>query len=104
MSARPHPEVLSSLEELVAVLAPMVAEQLQPADELLDVDQAAALMHASPRWMRDQARANRIPHRRHGKAYIFSRRDLMAWSEARSQGPRHRVEGSTPSLRSVRPR
>lgn len=99
-----QPQAPAALDDLVAVLAPLVAEHLEARDELLDVDQAAELLHTSPRWLRDQARVGRVPHRRHGKAYVFSRRDLLAWSEARSRGPRHRSEGSTPSLRAVKSR
>lgn len=96
-----YSENVAGLDDLVAVLAPLVAEHIEARDELLGVDQAAELMHTTSRWLRDQARAGRVPHRRHGKAYVFSRGDLLAWSEARSRGPRRGREGSGPSLRSV---
>jgi excisionase family DNA binding protein len=54
---------------------------------LLTAEQAAQLLNVSKWWVRQEARANRIPHVRLGRSVRFDAQALEAWWTARLQGP-----------------
>ena len=54
---------------------------------LLDAEQAAELLNVSKWWVRQEARANRIPHVRLGRYVRFDAHALEEWWRARQQGP-----------------
>jgi excisionase family DNA binding protein len=75
---------------LAAELAPLVAD-LRPAASpepdpwrLLDVDEAAARLGRSTRWVRDRVKAGELPYvRLDGGAFAFELEDLRAFAKAR---------------------
>jgi excisionase family DNA binding protein len=75
----------------VAAVARAVAAELAaapPPDALLDAAGAARLLGVPESWVRQEARADRIPHVRLGKYVRFDREALLAWAAGRSRGPR----------------
>ena len=65
---------------------------------LLNADQAAELLNVSKWWVRQEARANRIPHVRLGRNVRFDGEALEEWWRARLQGPvRSAYHGGTPA-------
>ena len=54
---------------------------------LLDAEQAAELLNVSKWWVRQEARANRIPHVHLGRNVRFDADALEQWWRARVQGP-----------------
>jgi excisionase family DNA binding protein len=54
---------------------------------LLTAEQAAELLNVSKWWVRQEARANRIPHVRLGRNVRFDPVALEDWWRARLQGP-----------------
>jgi excisionase family DNA binding protein len=60
---------------------------------LLDADGAAQLLAMSRRWVLAEARADRIPHMRLGRAVRFDPDELMTWARARARGPIRRPPG-----------
>ena len=50
--------------------------------KLLPVRDAAALLHVSPSWLRQKARAGEVPHwKPHAHALLFEADELWAWFE-----------------------
>jgi excisionase family DNA binding protein len=47
--------------------------------EVLDVEEAAQLLSVSPWTVREQARQGRLPGRKVGKEWRFSRQGLLQW-------------------------
>jgi excisionase family DNA binding protein len=58
----------------------------RPDNEVLDIDEAAALLRISRDTLYAEVAANRIPHRRLGKLIRFSRTALVRWLD----GPTHK--------------
>lgn len=56
-------------------------------DELLDLKQAAALLKMKPETIYTWVHQRRIPYRKHGTRLVFSKRELLAWSEAQAVRP-----------------
>jgi excisionase family DNA binding protein len=54
---------------------------------LLNAEQAAELLNVSKWWVRQEARANRIPHIRLGRNVRFDAQALEDWWTARLRGP-----------------
>jgi excisionase family DNA binding protein len=54
---------------------------------LLNAEQAGELLNVSKWWVRQEARANRIPHVRLGRSVRFDAQTLEDWWRARLQGP-----------------
>lgn len=95
------PERLTSNGDALDVerLAAAVAERLaaaSPPDALLDAAGAAALLGVPTGWVRQEARAERLPHVRLGRYVRFERDALLAWRRERARGPRPRRAGSGP--------
>lgn len=62
-------------------------------EPLLDAEQAAALLNVRPSWVRDAARARRLPCIRVGRHMRFTKSMLEQWAA------RHRIEqGAAPRL------
>jgi excisionase family DNA binding protein len=57
-------------------------------NDVLDVDEAAALLGVSPWTIRDQARLSRLPARKVGREWRFSRQGLLDWLRAGDAGSR----------------
>lgn len=57
-------------------------DELAPEREVLDIDEAAALLRISRDTLYAEVGANRIPHRRLGKLIRFSRTALVRWLDA----------------------
>jgi excisionase family DNA binding protein len=51
----------------------------QPEEDVLDLNQAAELLKVSDRTLWGLAREGRVPSRRVGKQYRFSRSQLLEW-------------------------
>jgi excisionase family DNA binding protein len=47
--------------------------------EILDVEEVAQLLSVSPRTVREQGRQGRLPGRKVGKEWRFSRQGLLQW-------------------------
>jgi excisionase family DNA binding protein len=77
--------------ELVAPLQLRPANDEQPIDAVLDVDEVASLLRIGRNTVYDLVGRNEIPHRRLGKQIRFSRRALMRWLDSwSSQGAKER--------------
>ena len=64
------------------IAAPCVAAEAGSLLEVLDLDEAAALLRVRPEAVRDLAEAQRIPARRVGDTWRFSRAALLEWLKA----------------------
>ncbi len=67
----------------------------KPTPPLMDADEAAAFLHLPVSWVRQEARANRIPNVKLGRYTRFRVTELEAWVDGRSVGPR--VNGKPPT-------
>lgn len=77
--------------ELVALPQLRPANDEQPIDAVLDVDEVASLLRIGRNTVYDLVGRNEIPHRRLGKQIRFSRRALMRWLDSwSSQGAKER--------------
>jgi excisionase family DNA binding protein len=77
--------------ELVAPPLLRPANDEQPTDAVLDVDETASLLRIGRNTVYDLVGRNEIPHRRLGKQIRFSRRALMRWLDSwSSQGAKER--------------
>jgi len=77
--------------ELVAPPQLRPANDEQPIDAVLDVDEVASLLRIGRNTVYDLVGRNEIPHRRLGKQIRFSRRALMRWLDSwSSQGAKER--------------
>jgi excisionase family DNA binding protein len=56
-------------------------------DEVLSVEEAAALLKVEPATVRREARAGRLPGRHVGKQWRFSRAALLGWLAGEVEGP-----------------
>ncbi|WP_149264238.1 helix-turn-helix domain-containing protein [Actinomadura sp. K4S16] len=65
----------SNEEELPEGGSPTSEEALIPPEDV------ARLFNKSTRWLKDQARRGRIPHRRVGRSYAFAAEDIAAMRE-----------------------
>jgi hypothetical protein len=59
--------------------APIQAAPIETPGEVLDLEQAAALLHVDPALLSQMAQAREVPARRLGAAWRFSRSHLMDW-------------------------
>ncbi|GAA3012487.1 MULTISPECIES: helix-turn-helix domain-containing protein [Actinokineospora] len=66
-----------SVDELVKAIRALVPKSPVQAEELLTAEQVGDLFRISPRTLRDLAATGRVPHRRIGKHYRFSRDDIV---------------------------
>jgi excisionase family DNA binding protein len=48
-------------------------------DDTLTADEAAKILRSAPNTVRAEASKGKIPHRRMGRKYLFSRAALMEW-------------------------
>ena len=71
--------VLAELEAVDAAGAPDIG----PADRLLDVREAAALLDVRPRWLYDRARTLPFARKLGGRTLRFSEAGLRRWLERR---------------------
>jgi excisionase family DNA binding protein len=73
-------------------LAAAIARRLTPPPSpLLDAAEAAELLNVPASWLMTEARAKRCPSVQLGKYRRFRRDDLLAWVDARVEGPRRRA-------------
>lgn len=56
------------------------------SERLHTVDEAADLLRVGSRWLADQARAGKVPHRRLGRFIRFSDADLSALLDGAKAG------------------
>ena len=86
------PELLDDVvRALASELAQLVAAELRPATptegepwHLLDLDEAAARLGRSTRWVRDRVKTGDLPHvRLDVGAFAFELADLQAFAQAR---------------------
>jgi excisionase family DNA binding protein len=61
--------------------------------DVLNVEEAAALLGVSPWTIREQARLGRIPGRKVGKEWRFSRPALLSWLGTGGEPANDRGEG-----------
>jgi excisionase family DNA binding protein len=54
---------------------------------LMDLDQAAASLHCSKRWLADNLRAGRFPAKKVGRKWVFSEEDINAILQICSVSP-----------------
>jgi excisionase family DNA binding protein len=66
---------------------------------LIDAKAAGALLGVPQSWVRQEARADRIPHVRLGRYVRFDPKELEIWWRARARGPRRRRTGVNPADR-----
>jgi len=64
---------------------------MNPIDRLLDINEAAALLHIKPSTLYGWVHQRRVPFRKHGSKVLFVMSDLMAWSKAQDISP---IDGS----------
>jgi excisionase family DNA binding protein len=94
VSAAPVPETEAGLGDRAETAEPVA--ELVPRDRLLDAQEAARLLHLPVSWVREETRADRIPHVKLGRYRRYDRADLLAWVESqkasagssRRRGPR----------------
>jgi excisionase family DNA binding protein len=86
VQARLHPDDLAALAEAVVSAAATAAQP--ECEPLLDAKAAAALLSVPESWVRQEARAGRLPHVPLGRYVRFQRSELVRWWQARAQGPR----------------
>jgi excisionase family DNA binding protein len=88
MSASP---AIATERELVAVPLVRPANDEQPIDAVLNVEEVACLLRIGRNTVYELVGRNEIPHRRLGKQIRFSRRALMRWLNSwSSQGAKER--------------
>jgi excisionase family DNA binding protein len=61
-----------------------MGESVSEPKEILNVDEAAALLGVHRQTVYDYASAGEIPHRRLGRRLLFSRRAIVAWVEGKA--------------------
>jgi excisionase family DNA binding protein len=82
---------IANERELVAPPLVRPANDEQPIDSVLDVDEVASLLRIGRNTVYELVGRNEIPHRRLGKQIRFSRRALMRWLDSwSSQGAKER--------------
>lgn len=82
---------IANERELVAPPQLRPANDEQPIDAVLDVEQVACLFRIGRNTVYELVGRNEIPHRRLGKQIRFSRRALMRWLDSwSSQGAKER--------------
>lgn len=57
-------------------------------EPLLDAQGAAELLSVPVSWVRQETRAERIPHIRLGRYRRYDRAALLFWADGRARGPR----------------
>jgi excisionase family DNA binding protein len=57
----------------------MIRRHQEPETDVLDIDEAAALLKVSDRTLWGLARSGEVPSRRVGKQFRFSRSQLLEW-------------------------
>jgi hypothetical protein len=65
-----------SISELVELV------RLQAADDIININEAAAILKIHPITLRKKAVAWGVPHRRLGTEWHFSRKRLMEWMQS----------------------
>ena len=85
-----HGELVDAIAERVAAL---LAEREPPPGASLTAKQAAAFLAVPESWVRAEARANRLPHIKHGRYVLFDRADLEAFRDASKAGRMPRAGG-----------
>jgi excisionase family DNA binding protein len=79
--------LLASAALLAACVLPAAAPVSAAENEVLDLDEAAALLRLPPQTVRGLAESRRIPARRVGNTWRFSRAALLAWLEGGLPAP-----------------
>lgn len=80
MGSRPtHQALLSAITLSLALAGPTAAAQGVAPPEVLDLEQTAVLLRVDPELVRELAQAQRIPARRIGESWRFSRAALLDW-------------------------
>ena len=66
----------------------MIRRHQEPESDVLDIDEAAALLKVSDRTLWTLAREGAVPSRRVGKQFRFSKALLLEWvrNEGQQQG------------------
>ena len=64
------------------------ARAVSAGSPLVEAEQAAKLLGVPPRWLRDQARAMKVPHHKLGRYVRFDLDELIDWLEETKRGPR----------------
>ena len=59
--------------------------------EIMDLDQASDFVHLSRDYIRNNKDELGIPHRRVGKAYLFTKSELIEWVKEREEGKQSKV-------------
>jgi excisionase family DNA binding protein len=67
------------------------ARAVSAGSPLVEAEQAAKLLGVPPRWLRDQARAMKVPHHKLGRYVRFDLDELIDWLEETKRGPRRGV-------------
>jgi hypothetical protein len=80
------------------LLSLIEAQAAQPA--FVEAKEAARLLSVPESWLRDQARKKRVPVTYLGRYPRFNVAELLAWADARTEGPRVRT-GANPVPRST---
>jgi excisionase family DNA binding protein len=78
--------LLASAALVGACVLPAAAPVSAAENEVLDLDEAAALLRLPPQSVRALAESRRIPARRVGNTWRFSRSALLAWLEGDQAG------------------
>lgn len=73
------------IEQLADLVAARIATQQRP--RLVDAEAVAKQLGVKATWVRQEARADRIPHVRVGKYVRFSPTAVDAWCEEQTRGP-----------------
>ena len=82
---------IANERELVALPLARPANDEQPIDAVLDVEEVASLLRIGRNTIYELVGRNEIPHRRLWKQIRFSRRALMRWLDSWSlQGAKER--------------
>jgi hypothetical protein len=85
MSSHVDPRALAA--EVAPLIADALAKRVEP--EFVDAEGARTFLGLpSAKWVLEEARHDRIPHRRFGHYVRFSLGELRAWADARGKGPK----------------
>jgi excisionase family DNA binding protein len=89
-------EPLAAEHDDTEALAAAIARRLTPPPSpLLDAEEASALLNVPASWLMTEARAKRCPSVTLGKYRRFKQDELLAWVEARVEGPRRSTRRTT---------
>ncbi len=66
-------------------------------DRLLTAAEVAELLQVKESWVRQETRADRLPHLRLGRYVRYERAEVLAWLEGQRAGQWRRHEPKAPS-------